>query len=579
MKRMKKLLVTLLAGIMVLSSLTISAGAKEDEYDVFLAFGADKETGDWGYQYYGTGAETNAGDVQGVDEKISVGETVTISATLPTETVYTWFMAPCLVAENVTALDATITCKIDGTDVTDTIDFAAGDAWWYEGTAAYDETQCIRLAGGYNEWGTKYMATSPVFTTVEYTITLNSIEVGDGTAAATELADFEGEAPVFVAIGADKEAGDWGYQYYGAGAETNAGDVTGVDGTISVGGTTTVSVEFPTASVYTWFVAPCVIAEGVVEADFTVQVFVDGTEVTPDFAAGDAWWYEGTAAYDETQCIRLAGGYNEWGTKYIAESPANFSKIEFVITCNSMKVGVAAPTEDATTAAAVDKNGVYHAYLGFQTPVYSFRNSFDDATYGRDTDFFNQITGWADNEAVAIPGTFTDVEIAGNGTYTVSVEGMEFPAGEFDTQDYMNLIFLSTDIPNSGEITISNVILKVNDKTVDLAENIGAIVSPDSVNYLNMLLQNVWNDDVKTIGAYSVPPTSMSITFDVAGFDYDNTATVTDDTAAADDTAAVTDTVEESSSNSTVIIIVVIAVVVIAVVVVAVVLGKKKKAQ
>jgi hypothetical protein len=172
----------------------------------------------------------------------------------------------------------------------------------------------------------------------------------------------------------------------------------------------------------------------------------------------------------------------------------------------------------------VDLNGVYHAYIGLQSPKYTFRNAVDDASYGlavEDGKYFYQLTGWdEDNNALTVPGSFVDAEIAGNGTYTVAATGIEWPEGEFESQDYMNLIFLSTDIPNSGEVTISNIQLNIGGSSVELA-SAGAILSPDNVNYINMLIQNIWNSDITTIGYYQVPFSEISITFDVSGFAYD----------------------------------------------------------
>jgi hypothetical protein len=144
----------------------------------------------------------------------------------------------------------------------------------------------------------------------------------------------------------------------------------------------------------------------------------------------------------------------------------------------------------------------------------------------------------------------------------------------------MNLIFLSTDIPNTGEITISDIVLTVDGAT----PSISPILSPDSVDYVNMLIQNIWNDDVKTIGYYSVPPTEMSITFTVSGFAYDNDAAVApaDDATSTDDAAA-TDEAEtadtEASSNgvSPVVIVVIVIVVIAVIAVIGVVVSKKKK--
>ena len=264
-------------------------------------------------------------------------------------------------------------------------------------------------------------------------------------------------------------------------------------------------------------------------------------------------------------------------------------EVNFTVTgFGTQAAGSDAPEEEAP-AASVDLDGTYHAYIGFQTPKFSFRNAFDDAAYGRDVaadiDYFNQVTGWDGNDAVTLPGTFTDAEIAGNGTYTVSVDGLEFPDGEFADQEFMNLIFLSTDIPNTGEITISDVKLTVNGSSVDLGG--GPIVSPDSINYLNMLLQNIWNDEVGELGYYAVPPTSMSITFTVSGFNYDAEAPAeapADDAAPADNNDTAPAPAEETTSNdaeksgsNVVVIVVIVVVVVVAAAAAGVVVAKKKK--
>lgn len=235
---------------------------------------------------------------------------------------------------------------------------------------------------------------------------------------------------------------------------------------------------------------------------------------------------------------------------------------------------------EAPEAEAVDLNGTYNAYLGLQTPVYSFRNAFDDATYGRDTEYFNQMTGWDGNDPVKKDGTFTDAVIAGNGTYTVSASGLGLD-GDFDSQDYFNLIFISTDIPNTGEITISDITLNIDGRDVQ----VNPILSPDSVNYVNMLIQNIWNDEVATIGYYSVPPKEVTVTFTVSGFAYDNEASAepvaepSEEPSEESEAAPAEAPAEETSSSSvSTVVIVVIVVVVIAVVVAAVVIaGKKKK--
>ena len=281
---------------------------------------------------------------------------------------------------------------------------------------------------------------------------------------------------------------------------------------------------------------------------------------------------------DATACLFSSDYVNaSSGSGFLVES------IEVTFTV----AGVGSLAEAGEAAApevdSVDLNGTYNAYLGMQTPTFSFRNAFDDATYGRDTEYFNQVTGWEGSTAIVKDGTFTDAVIAGNGTYTVSVNGLNLE-GDFDSQDYFNLIFLSTDIPNTGEITISDIKLSIDGRDVQCSP----ILSPDSLSYVNMLIQNIWNEDVATIGYYAVPPKDMEITFTVSGFAYDNEAAAAPaepetpseaaPSEAAPSEAAPAETPAENSSSMSPVVIVVIVVVVIAIIAaVAVVLVKKKK--
>lgn len=292
---------------------------------------------------------------------------------------------------------------------------------------------------------------------------------------------------------------------------------------------------------------------------------------------------------DATACL--------FSSDYVDSSSASGFKVESMeVTFTVSNFGVSAGGTDAGEAAGsadVDLDGKYNAYIGFQSPSYSFRNAFDDATYGRDTEYFNQITGWdASNNAVTIPGTLTDTVIDGNGTYTISANGIEFAADDFASQDHMNLIFISTDIPNTGAITISDIKLNINGR--DVSTN--PIVSPDSVDYLNMLIQNIWNDDVATIGYYEVPVTDINITFTVSGFNYDNPDATGDAEAAPADDASASETApadtqtddtdevsaidtgaDASASGVNPVVVVVIVVVVVAVAAGVVVVLKKKK--
>lgn len=409
--------------------------------------------------------------------------------------------------------------------------------------------------------------------------TLAFAAVAPVVAAATPVkADVSSEEyRVFVAFGGDAaEENDWGLSY--AGGDASEG-ITVTDGTITSGGTTTVSLEFANPVVNAWYFAPTMIAEDVSAASFDVQVFIDGEEVAVDMAAGDNWWYEGTGDFSDKEAIRIAGGFNEWGAQYIAE-PAGFTKIEYTITANKIMIGTPAEEEDVV-GAPIDLDGVYHAYIGFQTPTYSFRNAWSEPNYGFGKPEFDQVTGWdADNNEIVKAGSFTDVEIAGNGTYTVSVNGLDC-ADDFSAQDYMNLIFVSTDIPYTTDITFSDIKLNVNGSE----QSISNFVVPDTEAYLTAQLQNIWDTEngIAEIGYYPTPVTDMSITFTVSGFNYDNTSAVVEEVVedtteeVVEEAPVVAEPAQAGLPVGAIVGIVIGSVVIVAGVVVAIILVNKKK--
>lgn len=497
--------------------------AEEDftgEADVYIGFGGSGEAaGDWGLCYNSPDAEDNKGEIKATNGKIKVGDTVTVSLEMPEAVSHMYWMAPVVVAEGVSKLEADVTVKFDGKDAA--INKDAGKAWWYEKTGAVDEKHAIRLGAGYNEWADKYIEAATGWTKVEYTITLKTMKTG-GEAVGEA---YDGEFSAFVAIGADKAAeNDWGYGFGSVDASTAAEGIKAVtkEG-IKVGDTFTVSLEFDPATLGVWYVTPVLLAEniGAIEADIACKI--NDADVAIDFSKSDLFWYEGTGDYTDN-AIRLAGGYNEYVAEkqYIAK-PEGVKKIEYTITIKSANVKAG---EEGSAAGPVDLDGEYNAYIGFQTPTWSFRNSWFD-NYGRDytddtgVDYFNQvsqsITEDDGQKIVKREGTLHDTAIKGNGKYSVSVDGLDFADADFEGQDYMNLIFLSTDIPNTGEVEISNMVLKVDGSEVEIKP----IISPDSKDYLVMLIQNIWNGEVKEIGYYPVPMKEMAIEFEVSGFNYD----------------------------------------------------------
>lgn len=589
-KTWKKVFAFVLALAMMLTTFTVtgtSAAAEEDGYLFFLGMGGHN---DWSLCYHGPDATDDNDAIVATTAMVKAGDTVTIGLELPSESDQTWWLAPTLVAEaNITTLDYTInSILIDGVDVLADVDLAAGDAWWYEGTGPYEAEKTIRLAGGYNEWGTKYMAEGPAnFTKIEYNVTFNEIVVSEA-AAGEETLSHE-EYPAFIAFGGNN---DWSMQYYGENNAGNSGDVKATNGVLKTGETTVLSLEFGTKPDCTWFVAPCMIVDDTAaigpSTSFDVKVFVDGAEVDCDLTAGDLFWAEGTGDYTEAQCIRIAGGFNEWATQYIS-GPKDFSKIEFHITPTIYTQEVVveeAPQYD------FDPNGTYHAYLGVQTPTWIFRNSWDDAAYGLATDYFGEL-GFVDGtDWVAQGGKFTDVEITGNGTYTVKLEGFDF-SGEFrddgailGADGVFNLLFLSTDLPVNDAVVLSNLTLKMDGKEITtMAE---PFFNPDKKEIQEALFANIWNKEISALPYYAAPKESIEITFTVSGFAKDavieepavEEPAAEEPAAEASGEAETTEAVstETEAGNNTVLIIVVIAVVVIVVAAGAgVVVAKKKK--
>ena len=564
----------------------------EGKYELFIGYGGDKAAeNDWLYEYYGDPSIEHAAGITAVHSKIDVGQTATVSLTFAEPNFNSWFFAPCLVgtgiAEEIGDIDYTITCKIDGVEVP--IDMnadAEGKTWWTEGTGNYSAADCIRLAGGYNEWATKYIAEPGPFTTIEYTVTINSISEPVAPGAEVETGD---TYELFVGYGGDKAAeNDWGWVYEGADVE----GVTAVKTTIKAGETATVSLTFAEPVFNSWWFAPCLVGEDVSlvsTVDFTVVCKIDGVEVPINMGAdadGKTWWTEGTGSYTGTQCIRLAGGYNEWATKYV-EKPGPFTTIEYTITLNSVKETT--PTEpEVPPVVEIDKNGTYNAYLMLQTPGWTFRNAWDDANYGINGTGWEAINNkWGnylvhtDAEKAGMTwGKITDAVIAGNGTYSVSITdfGTIF-ADDFanNGQEYFNIIAVSTDLPAGANVTVTNVQLYVDGQLRH--EYPEAYINAEATSF-EILLQNIWNADVKELNYYPAPTQSLEIRFTISGFDYDkapeeNPGETPDPTEPS--TPAEPSEPTEPAPSSPVTGIVIAAVVVVALVVVAVVVLKKKK--
>ena len=155
---------------------------------------------------------------------------------------------------------------------------------------------------------------------------------------------------VFVAVGANE---DWsmcyaGENYVDAAAEINPG-ISVTPATISPGATATVSLSFDTPVDYIWYMTPVLVGKDITEAEFSVTLYINGTETSLDTEGKDNWWYESTGMFDESSAVRIYGGYNEFDDSHkYADHDAltSVSEIKYVITANNINGetgGVAAP--------------------------------------------------------------------------------------------------------------------------------------------------------------------------------------------------------------------------------------------
>ena len=180
------------------------------------------------------------------------------------------------------------------------------------------------------------------------------------------------------------------------------------------------------------------------------------------------------------------------------------------------------PAEDAPLTEdeiAAIQSGSFNAYIGIQTETYIFRNEWNEANYGRDSEenpgFFDRLTGWdADNNAVDYGGTFEDAVIDKNGTYTVSLTTGDMGLAE---DQHIRMLFVSTEIPSravkEGVIEISDVSVKFGDKGAQSYTEINT-----TGDYARITILDEYSQSSEPVG-YTVPGanTTVSITFTVSG--------------------------------------------------------------
>ncbi len=234
----------------------------------------------------------------------------------------------------------------------------------------------------------------------------------------------------------------------------------------------------------------------------------------------------------------------------------------------------------------------YHAYFGFQqTGSWTYRDAWYNPASGLDgtslsTGDYNTL--FTDGGNATVDGvTITDAVIKGNGTYSVSVTGLNGAIPADDGADIKtSLVYVSTDIPSSAIGTLNFTDVKL---IVDGAE----IALPSPEPYVNADAQelglyqfdlvNTYHPEAYTSPSILAMNDSVEIQFTVSGFNTDDPDAVlaepteepTQEPATSDGSSATSDTEnnagsssdnskEDSSSSTTTIVIVVVVIVVIA---------------
>ena len=189
-------------------------------------------------------------------------------------------------------------------------------------------------------------------------------------------------------------------------------------------------------------------------------------------------------------------------------------ELTFVIHATGGTAFVPAPVE----MAEFDPYGTFRAHLGVQTENWTFRNPWTEGSYGlygtgwdahNIGNNFMGLTGWEDDVAIIRPGIFTDADIAGNGRYRVSLTDFDFGESTF-----LRMLFVSTNIPNTGDIEISDVRVV----TGRVWENNAEFRIPVDTPYVEIHVLNQHDNFEVFSNAIPEPGGEMYVEFTITGF-------------------------------------------------------------
>ena len=606
MRKFKKVLASILAGTLVLSNAVPVLAAQDSsslpdgtaylninnsEWSEFDAEWVNAEiTGDGSYTVSMTAAEAqdlsqfNALEVVNGESVLGTGAVITVDSIE-------------LNGEKIELQGSSYTCSADGSGVTTRVnlynEWNAPDA---TATAGDDKHADCRVAEGNVADATACLWTADQLTGVTSIVvnfTVSGFGTAGGSAEAADTSDAATEAVAHLNIN-NESWGEYEAEY--------------VDATITGDGTYTVSMNAAEPQDLAQFNAlqvpngeallgtACVLTVDSIKIngeEITLQgpsytCSADGAGVDTRVNLYNEWNAPdntATAGDDSHLDQRIAGGDLMGATAclWTADQLAGVQSVEVTFTVSDF--GKNAEAGEVTGNGEFDANGEFNVYIGVQTAAYSFRNAWNDS-YGLGTPEFDQITGWNGNDEVVRTGTISDAVIKGNGTYTVSLTGVDFA----DDAETLNLLFLSTDIPLDKGVELTDIKVKMGGKSVYDFDT--AFQDPDTKDYIKALLINTYNDGFKADNEFAYTLSAgmdIEVTFTVSGLAYDNPdAAASGDTAATEATSQSTETKSEApettaananaeASNGGVSVGVIIAIVAAVVVVAAIVVVAVKK--
>ena len=278
----------------------------------------------------------------------------------------------------------------------------------------------------------------------------------------------------------------------------------------------------------------------------------------------------------------------------------NFKKMVAMALAGAMTLTLATGTQaEAAKKKKLDLNGKYHATMGIQTSTKLWYNHLgyyenkQNKYYKTDKADKLVYTDESTQQETTAVGTFTDVEIAGNGTYTLKLDGADFQG-----ETAISQLHIATDIPLNDKIKFTNVKAKIDGKEVAFFdEGFPEDQDPYLQGGMVILLINHWRPElVKQLQADGLSESAdngyellkgtsdenVEVTFTVSGFNYDNPDAVEatpEPTQAADsssDASSSSASSSDSDSSGVPVVPIVIVVVVVAAIGVGVILKSKK---